>query len=61
MPTIGLTRVPDYNQLLGTKDLVASHQLNCRPVGAIAPGDCVTFRMQLDIPATMVTGPNRLI
>jgi uncharacterized protein DUF4232 len=52
---------PDYNEFLGRKDVVASYQLNCRPVGAIAPGERVTFQMQLAIPATTVTGPNRLI
>jgi hypothetical protein len=52
---------PDYNEFLGRKDVVASHQLNCQPVGAIAPGGRVTFQMQLAIPATTMTGPNRLI
>ena len=52
---------PDYNEFLGRKDVVASYQLNCQPVGAIAPGERVTFQMQLAIPATTVTGPNRLI
>jgi hypothetical protein len=52
---------PDYNEFLGRKDVVASYQLNCQPVGAIAPGQRVTFQMQLAIPATTATGPNRLI
>jgi Domain of unknown function (DUF4232) len=52
---------PDYNEFLGRKDVVASYQLNCQPVGAIAPGERVTFQMQLAIPATTVTGPNQLI
>jgi hypothetical protein len=52
---------PDYNEILGRKDIVASYQLNCQPVGAIAPGERVTFQMQLAIPATTVTGPNKLI
>ncbi len=52
---------PDYNEFLGRKDVVASYQLNCQPVGAIAPGQRVTFQMQLAIPTTTATGPNRLI
>ncbi len=52
---------PDYNEFLGRKDVVASYQLNCQPVGAIAPGQRVTFQMQLAIPSTTATGPNRLI
>jgi hypothetical protein len=52
---------PDYNQFLGRKDVVASYQLNCQPVGAIAPGEQVTFQMQLAIPATTMTGPNKLV
>jgi hypothetical protein len=52
---------PDYNEFLGRKDVVASYQLNCRPVGAIAPGQRVTFQMQLAIPTATATGPNRLI
>jgi Protein of unknown function (DUF4232) len=52
---------PDYNEFLGRKDVVASYQLNCRPVGAIAPGERVTFQMRLAIPATAATGANRLI
>jgi hypothetical protein len=51
---------PDYNQFLGRKDVVASYQLNCQPVGAIAPGGRVTFQMQLAIPASTATGPTRL-
>jgi len=52
---------PDYNEILARKDVVASYQLNCQPVGAIAPGERVSFEMQLAIPTTTVTGPNRLI
>jgi hypothetical protein len=52
---------PDYNEFLEPKDVVASYQLNCQPVGAIAPGQRVTFQMQLAIPATTVTGPNKLV
>jgi Protein of unknown function (DUF4232) len=52
---------PDYNQFLGRKDVLASYQLNCQPVGAIAPGEQVTFQMRLAIPATAMTGPNQLI
>jgi hypothetical protein len=52
---------PDYNEFLGRKDVVASYQLNCQPVGAIAPGERVTFQMRLAIPATTVTGTSRLI
>jgi hypothetical protein len=52
---------PDYDEFLQAKEPVASYQLNCQPVGAIAPGKRVTFQMQLAIPATTVTGANRLI
>jgi hypothetical protein len=52
---------PDYNEFLAPKDVMASYQLNCQPVGAIAPGQRVTFQMRLAIPATTATGPNQLI
>jgi Protein of unknown function (DUF4232) len=52
---------PDYNELLQAKQPLASYQLNCQPVGAIAPGQRVTFQLRLAIPATTVTGANRLI
>jgi hypothetical protein len=52
---------PDYSEFLGPKRPLLSYQLNCQPVGAIAPGQRITFQMRLAIPATTVTGPNRLI
>jgi hypothetical protein len=52
---------PDYSEFLGPKRPMVSYQLNCQPVGAIAPGQGVTFQMRLAIPATTVTGPNRLV
>jgi hypothetical protein len=52
---------PDYNELLARKEPLASYQLNCQPVAQLAPGERVTFQMQLAIPATTVTGPNKLV
>jgi len=52
---------PDYNEFLQQKEPVASYQLNCQPVVQIAPGDRVTFEMRLAIPATAVTGANKLV
>jgi len=52
---------PDYNEILGRKDVIASYQLNCHPVGMIASGERVTFEMRLAVPATMATGPTQLV
>jgi len=51
---------PDYNEFVGNKDVMANFQLNCGPVGQIAPGASVTFQMQLSIPTTTRTGQTSL-
>jgi hypothetical protein len=58
--TYDLSECPDYVEMLFAKQPVASYQLNRAPVGAIAPGQEVTFQMQLAIPGTVAAGPNTL-
>lgn len=50
---------PNYNEFIGPKDVVASFQLNCSPMGHLAPGARVTYQM-LQIPATAPLGPTKL-
>jgi hypothetical protein len=58
--TYDLSECPDYVEMLGAKQPVASYQLNCGPVGAVAPGGAVTFQMRLAIPGGVATGPETL-
>jgi hypothetical protein len=51
---------PNYNEFLGKKDVVATYQLNCAPVGHIAPGAAVTFEMHLGVPGWIESGPSQL-
>ncbi len=51
---------PDYGELLAQKKAVATYQLNCGPVGYIAPGASARFEMHLDIPRDVAVGPNQL-
>jgi hypothetical protein len=55
-----LSPCPDYTEFVGGKEAVAEHQLNCAPVGTIAPGSGVTFAMRIDIPPTMTTGTAKI-
>ncbi|MGP8160700.1 MAG: DUF4232 domain-containing protein [Candidatus Dormibacteria bacterium] len=58
--TYDLSECPDYVEMLNAKQPVASYQLNCAPVATMAPGQSVTFQMQLAVPATVAAGPNTL-
>jgi hypothetical protein len=55
-----LSPCPDYNEFLGAKEVVASYQLNCAPVGVIPAGGTATFEMRFAVPATVVPGTKRL-
>ena len=50
----------DYFDALEVKRLLATHQLNCAPVGHLAPGASATFDMQADVPMSIAPGSNRL-
>lgn len=52
---------PDYGEILGAKNAVAGYQLNCAPVGHIAPRASVKFEMRLTLPSSVPIGPNDLI
>ncbi len=58
--TYDLGQCPDYVEMLREKQPVAEFQLNCAGVGAIAPGESVTFQMRLAIPVTVSAGVNTL-
>ncbi len=47
---------PDYVVYLGETKPLARYQLNCAPVGHIAPGSSVIFDMRLTVPLNMVSG-----
>ena len=51
---------PDYVVFLEGASPVARCQLNCAPVGHIAPAGSVTFEMQLRVPLYMVSGQYEL-
>lgn len=51
---------PDYVEILGGKQAIATYELNCSPVGAIPAGGTATFEMRLDIPRTLIPGTTRL-
>ena len=51
---------PDFTEFLTAKQPVDRHQLNCGPVGSVAPGAQVTFEIHLDVPATVAPGPNKM-
>jgi hypothetical protein len=55
-----LVPCPDYTEILGGKAAVAEYQLNCSPVGHIAPGTSVKFEMRLTLPGNVPVGPNEL-
>jgi len=42
---------PDYTVILGSKVAVSAYQLNCGPVGRIAPGASVKFQIKLAVPS----------
>jgi hypothetical protein len=42
------------------KMVVGIYELNCVPVGTLAPNGTVTFAMVLEIPADAPTGPQEL-
>jgi hypothetical protein len=50
---------PDYGQYI-LKSLVSTYQLNCKPVGSLAPGKSVTFEMRVDISASAATGASEI-
>ena len=55
---------PNYDQRLtvrGARSVLQPRRLNCEPVGAIAPGERVTFAMQFDVPANLPSGHAVLI
>jgi hypothetical protein len=51
---------PNYVEILGGKAAVAEYQLNCSPVGHIAPGTSVKFEMRLALPSSVPIGTNEL-
>ena len=51
---------PNYVEILGAKNAVAEYQLNCSPVGHIAPGASVKFEMKLSLPSTVPLGTMQL-
>jgi hypothetical protein len=56
---ISLRECPNYQQAVLLRDggkAVERHLLNCGPVGAIGPGQRVTFAMVLDLPAGLRPG-----
>lgn len=55
-----LDQCPNYGELLALKKVVATYQLNCSPVGHIAPGASTKFEMHLDIPSDLPAGQNQL-
>jgi len=56
-----LNPCPDYTEILGAKVAVAAYQLNCSPVGHIAPGTSVKFEMHLTLPSNVPIGTNDLM
>jgi hypothetical protein len=52
---------PDYVEILGAKNAVAEYQLNCAPVGHIAPGAKVKFEMRLTLPSSVPIGTDVLM
>lgn len=56
-----LTPCPDYSEALVPNLTVVYYQLNCAPVGAIRPGEAVTFEMKFDIPQATPTGATSLL
>lgn len=55
-----LSPCPDYVEILGAKDPVATYQLNCSPVGMIAAGRSAAFEMRLDVPSSLAVGSTQL-
>jgi hypothetical protein len=55
-----LSPCPDYVEFVGAKEAWAEHQLNCAPVGTIAPGGSVALAMRIEIPATMTVGSSKI-
>jgi len=51
---------PNYVEILGAKNPVAEYQLNCSPVGHIAPGVAVKFEMRMTLPSTVPLGTTQL-
>lgn len=51
---------PDYVVYLGENKPLARYQLNCAPVGHIAPGRSVRFEMRLEVPLYMLGGSYQL-
>lgn len=51
-----LSPCPDYVEILGSKLAVAEYQLNCAPVGRIAPGGVVRFEMRMAVPSDVPRG-----
>jgi hypothetical protein len=51
---------PDYAEILGQKQAMATYQLNCGPVGTLKPGASATFEMHLAVPATLAPGTMNL-
>ncbi len=52
---------PDYVEILGAKNAVADYQLNCAPIGHIAPGAKVKFEMRLTLPSSVPIGTDALM
>jgi hypothetical protein len=52
---------PDYTEFVGDKVAAADYQLNCAPVGHLAPGASVKFEMKLSLPTTVPSGPTQLL
>jgi hypothetical protein len=62
--SLPLRPCPNYDQRLaveGGRPVLQPWRLNCEPVAAIAPGERVTFAMQLDVPADLPPGRAVLI
>lgn len=51
-----LSPCPDYSMWLGDKLGYTQWQLNCRPVGSIAPGAQAVFLMEYDVPGDAPLG-----
>jgi hypothetical protein len=56
-----LVGCPDYEESLGSRDIVSTYQLNCAPVGVIHPGDRIPFEMRLVIPPDATPGQTPLL
>ena len=55
-----LTPCPDYFEFIGGKFARWTYELNCAPVGELAPGASRTFAMQMPVPATVPIGPTEI-